>query len=389
LTGRLLAVALLALAACEPGPNSANTVTSPSPPTAGIRPQASIGPGEGVLDLITWDGYTEDAWVKLFTQETGCQVRPYYASSTAQMVQMMQGGGGGQWDMVSAPGDISLDLIYTGEVKPMNPTLIPDWTYFQPLFQSPAYNTVGGVHYGISLQWSQNTLLYNSKKLTPAPATWSVLYDSSHKGAITVPDNPMQIADAALYLEKTQPELGIKDPYALDKRQFDDAMSLLQLQRPLIKRYWSIASDEISMFQDGSVVAGAGGPYQALALQSIGIPVAETLPSEGATAWGDSWMLAADAPHPNCAYRWAAYASAAQVQAQQAIYFGETPVNPKACSAMNALLDGSCAKYHADASASYMASISFWKTPRADCGSARSCVPYSDWVAAWTALKNQ
>ena len=48
-----------------------------------------------MLDLITWDGYTEDAWVKRFTQETGCQVRPYYAASSAEMVKLMSGGGGG------------------------------------------------------------------------------------------------------------------------------------------------------------------------------------------------------------------------------------------------------------------------------------------------------
>ena len=384
-----MAAALLMLAACQPGGAAPVAATSPSPPTGGLRPQTSLGPGEGVLDLITWDGYTEDAWVKPFTQETGCQVRPHYAASSAEMVKLMSGGGGGQWDMVSAPGDISLDLIYSGEVKPMNPALIADWSDFPAFFQAAPYNTVGGVHYGISLQWSPNTLLYNTRKLTAAPTSWSVLYDSSHKGAITVPDNPMQIADAALYLQKTRPELGIKDPFELDKAQFDDALSLLSLQHPLVKRYWSIASDEISMFQDGSVVAGSGGPYQAVALQSIGIPVAETVPAEGATAWGDSWMLAAGAPHPNCAYRWTAYVSAAQVQAQQALFFGETPVNPKACPAMNAQQEGSCAKYHADTSASYFAAMSFWKTPRAECGSGRTCVPYADWVSAWAALKNQ
>ena len=42
---------------------------------------------------------------------------------------------------------------------------------------------------------------------------------------MTVPDNPIQIADAALYLMKTQPSLGIKDPYELNKTQFAAAIS--------------------------------------------------------------------------------------------------------------------------------------------------------------------
>ena len=367
---------MLAVAACEPG----GSASSPTPPTATATAQATIGPGEGVVDIVTWEGYTADAWVKPFTEQTGCLVRPRYAGSSAEMVQLMSSGGGGAWDLVSPPGDISLELVYSGEVRPINTALIPAWEDFPTFFKNAPFNTVGALHYGISLQWSPNTLLYNTRKVSPAPSSWSALYDASRKGMITVPDNPMQIADAALYL-------GYKNPYELSRKQFDAAVALLTQQRPLIKRYWPVASDEIAMFQDGSVVAGSGGPYQALQLQSIGIPVAETLPSEGATAWADSWMLAARAPHPNCAYRWMEYTSEAQVQAQQALYFGETPVNPKACDAMNSLASGSCPKYHADASPAYMAALSFWRTPLATCGTA-SCVPYRDWVSAWDALKN-
>lgn len=377
MSGRHLAAALLLVAACESG----GPATPPGPPNATVAAQASVGPGEGILDLVTWQGYTEDAWVKPFTQQTGCLVRPHYAGSSAEMVQLMNDGGGGVWDLVSPPGDVSVQLIDSGELRPVNTALIPAWKDFPAFFQNAPYNTVAGLHYGISLQWSPNTLLYNTRKVSPAPTSWAVLYDPSLKGEVTVPDNPMQIADAALYL-------GYRDPYELSRNQFDAAVALLTQQRQLVKRYWPIASDEISLFQDGAVVAGSGGPFQARELQSIGIPVAETVPKEGATAWGDSWMLAAKAPHPNCAYRWMEYTSEAQVQAQQALYFGETPVNPNACAAMNTLEAGSCAKLHADATPTYMASISFWRTPEAKCGSA-ACVPYRDWVTAWDALKNQ
>ena len=35
--------------------------------------------------------------------------------------------------------------------------------------KSPSHNTVKGVHYGISLQWGPNTLMYNTKKVKPKP----------------------------------------------------------------------------------------------------------------------------------------------------------------------------------------------------------------------------
>ena len=93
---------------------------------------------------------------------------------------------------------------------------MPDFKNFPKAFQSPPNNTVKGKHYGISLQWGPNTLLYNTKKVVPAPTSWGSIYSPKYKGLITVPDNPIQIADVALYLMKTQPALGITDPYELD-----------------------------------------------------------------------------------------------------------------------------------------------------------------------------
>ena len=75
----------------------------------------------------------------------------------------------------------------------------------------------------------------------------------------------------------------------------------------------------------------------------------DLVPKEGATGWVDTWMLSAHAKNPNCAYKWMAWVSTPKVQAQQAIYFGETPANKLACASMDKLSKGSCAKYHANA----------------------------------------
>ena len=386
--GAFAAVVLFMATACGSSTGTTGT-TLKQPPTANVKPLDKVGPGEGQLNLIAWEGYVDDSWVKAFTQQTGCVVSAKYAGSSDEMVTLMKDGGAGQWDMVSASGDADLRLIYGGDVKPMNEKLIPDFTNFQTFFKAPPYNTINGIHYGISLQWGPNTLLYNTKKFVIKPTSWQVIYDPANKGLITVPDNPIQIADAALYLSKTQPKLGIKDPYELTKPQFDAAVKLLTDQRPLIKKYWALASDEISLFQNGDVVVGAAWPYQTIQLKAASAPVEETIPSEGATGWGDTWMLANKAPHPNCAYLWTAYVSTPKVQAQQAIFFGETPVNSKACAEMEALQSGSCAQYHADQTGSaYFDTIKFWKTPLADCGDGNTnCMAYADWVSAWTTIK--
>ena len=345
-----------------------------------------VGKTEGQLNLIAWEGYTQPQWVKPFTKATGCKVKPKYGGSSDEMVTLMRTG---QYDAVSASGDASLRLIFGKDVRPIDPKLIPDYKNFIPALKSPPHNTVKGVHYGISLQWGPNTLLYNTKKVKPAPKSWSALYSSKYKGKVTVPDNPIQIADAALYLSKTKPSLGIKDPYELTEPQFKATVDLLKKQHPLVKKYWVTAGDEIDLFKNGSATIGASWPYQTNTLQAAKAPVKDLIPKEGATGWADTWMISTKAKHPNCAVKWIQWVSTPKVQAQQAIYFGETPANTKACAIMDKLSKGSCAQYHANAPAAYFKSIKFWKTPTKDCGNGKSnCMDYTKWQQAWTDIKS-
>jgi len=372
-------VAAVAAALCIPAAGSSSGNGLPT----------KIGKGEGVLNVIEWAAYTDPSFANAFQKQTGCIIHRKDAGSSNEMVALMRsggGGGGGQYDLVSASGDASLRLIYGGDVQPVNVNLIPSWKDFLPIFKSPAHNTVKGVHYGVSVQWGPNTLIYDTKLVKPAPTSWSAIYSSKYKGRITVPNNPIQIADAALYLMKTQPKLGIKDPYELTKAQLDASVALLKQQKPLLKRYWNSAADEIADFKNGDVVIGAGWPYQTLQLQASKAPVAETIPTEGATGWADTWMLAKRAPHPNCAYMWMKYVTQPQVEAKQALVFGETPVNPKACPYMDAMQKGSCAAYHLNQPLSYYNTIHFWKTPVAQCGwqKANDCMDYNAWQQAWT-----
>jgi putative spermidine/putrescine transport system substrate-binding protein len=364
--------------------NGGGAVPGQTVPTANLPVLQKVGKGEGQLNLIAWEGYLDPKWVKPFEQQTGCQVNAKYAGSSDEMVSLMKGGGGGQYDMVSSSGDADLRILYAGDAHPVNIKLIPAWKDFFPAFQSPAFNTINGVHYGISLQWGPNVLMYNTKDFSSAPTSWNVIYDSKYKGEVTVPDNPIQIADAAVYLKKHQPSLGITDPYELTQPQFQAAVKLLASQKPLIEKYWSLASQEIFDFKNGNATVGAGWPYQVSTLKAANFPIGTTIPSEGATGWADTWMLAKNAPHMNCAYMWMQYISTPKVQAQQAVTYGETPDNKLACAEMDKLQAGSCAEYHANAPQSYFDTISLWKTPLATCDDGKNnCVPYAQWVSAW------
>src|SRR5439155_1544718 len=167
--------------------------------SAGGGTTTTIGKGEGSLNVLECPYYTDKSFAQPFEQKTGCTIHRKDAGTSNQMFALMHGnggGGGGQYDLVSASGDASLRLIDAGDVQPVKINQIPSWKDFLPAFKSPAHNTVDGKHYGVSLQWGPNTLIYNTQNVNPAPTGWAVIYGSKYKGKLTVPNNPIQIADA-------------------------------------------------------------------------------------------------------------------------------------------------------------------------------------------------
>ena len=70
---------------------------------------------------------------------------------------------------------------------------------------------------------------------------------------MTVPDNPIQIADAALYLKSTNPGLGIQDPYELNQVSSRRRSTL----KAVDQKVQALASDEIDLFKNGDAVIGA------------------------------------------------------------------------------------------------------------------------------------
>ena len=148
------------------------------------------------------------------------------------------------------------------------------------------------------------------------------------KGRIQAYDGAIYVADAALYLMAKRPELGIKNPYELNEEQYAAALELLRKQHPLVHRYWHDANVQVQDFTNEGVVASSSWPFQVNTLVANKQPIASTVPAEGATGWADTTMLATDAKHPNCAYRWMEWSLNAKVQGDLAAWFGSVPAVP-------------------------------------------------------------
>jgi putative spermidine/putrescine transport system substrate-binding protein len=397
---RMLAYALLAaafslgVAACggDDDTDSGSAASEQGFEVPDIPMATELGEGEGKVSLVAWPGYVEDGstdpkvdWVSDFEKETGCQVSVKTGATSDEMVTLMRTG---RYDGVSASGDASLRLVAGGDVAPVNTDLVPNYAdIFEGLKNQP-WNTVNDQSYGIPHGRGANLLQWRTDKVEPAPDSWTAVFDedSPYKGKVTAYDSPIYIADAAVVLKATQPDLGITNPYELDQKQFDAAVALLKKQRTIIGEYWSDYTKQQAAFTQGDSVLGTTWQVITNLLDADDVPIANVKPKEGSTGWSDTWMISSKAEHPNCMYLWMNHIVSPEANAQVAEWFGEAPANEKSC-ALTA--DKShCETFHAEDEA-FWDDVYYWETPTRNCRDDRGdvCTDYSEWVQAWTEVK--
>jgi putative spermidine/putrescine transport system substrate-binding protein len=384
-----LVVFMLALAGCGGGSSSGSGSGSSGSTEGELQ---KLGKGEGEVNLISWAGYVEPEWTKPFEQETGCKVNNKTGGTSDEMVDLMKTG---QYDGVSASGNATARLVAAGLVDPVNVGLVPNYKTIFPDLKNQPYNTFEGVHYGIPHGRGANLLMWNPDAVKPAPTSWDVTLDpkvaSQYKGKISQYDDPMSIAEGAVYLKFHEPSLEIENPYELNEEQFEAAVNLLKEQQPNVGEYWGEAAKQIQAFGSGDDELGTTWQYQYFALLEEGVSVAASpasegfLPKEGATGWSDTWMISSKAKHPNCMYEWMNYIVSPKANAEVAEYFGEAPAQSLACD--ETANKNFCTEYHADNPA-FWKRVYYWETPLAECGNGENdCMDYNAWVKAWTEIK--
>ena len=242
-----------------------------------------------------------------------------------------------QYDVISASGDASLRLVRGGYVQPVNVDLVPNYADIFEALKNKPYNTVDGVHYGIP----------HGRGAEPA----DVAHRRGHAGArqpgprcstrtsARTRARSVDLRRPDLHRRRgrlpdgDQPDLKIKNPYALDETQFEAAVDLLKAQKPARRR----VLDRLRQ-ADGrpsrAATSSVGTTWQIITnlLQASDRPSRSrsSSPKEGATGWSDTWMINSKTKNLNCAYAFIDYIVSPEVNAQIAEYFGEAPGNSKA-----------------------------------------------------------
>ncbi len=300
-------------------------------------------------------------------EAVGLQDPAKYAASSNEMFALMRSGGGAASTTSSPLRATPACGSSTPSWSSRSTSSVPAWKQFFGPFKSPPNNTVNGMHYGISLQLGPNTCSTTEKVQAGAEELVGDLR-LEVQGPVTIPDNPIQIADAALYLMKTKRVARDQGSVRAELEAVRRGRRLLKKQRPLIKKYWVGCGrqrrahhqrrrlDRPDVAAHDGVAAGEEGKGQGADPEGGDDGLARHVDALGE---GDA---------PTARTSGCRYVSGPEVQALQGVPAARRPSTRRPVRTWTSSRRGRARRTTPNAPLSYYKSMYFWKTPVADCG---------------------
>ncbi len=266
------------------------------------------------VSVMTWEGYSDEAWVARFEEMTGATVTLSYIGSIDELTAKLAAGGGG-YDIVTPDVSSFARFIDQGLLQPIDRSAIPNLANLLPAFQELEALRRDGHLYGVPFTWGSLPMLYRNSTYPEPPTSWDVFWDPANRGRVLIQD------DANNNVTWAAIALGFKDPYHLTDEQFDAVREKLIALKNNALTFYTGLDDGASIFINDSVdlLFPMGQAHGAL-IRSRGIEVTETVPVEGAAGWIDCWGIPAGAINPELAHNWIN----AMLEADVGLYQSET-----------------------------------------------------------------
>ena len=249
------------------------------------------------INVLTWQGYHEQTWLKQFQKQTGITVKAVNVGSPAEMFAKVRANPS-QFDLVLATAGWFKNYVNAGLLLPMNLSAVRNAKYISNAFAWRKATTVNGKLYGVLYNWGDQPLGWNAKQIPGAykisqymargiPNDWNIFWDPQFKGKVSIFDDPTSV-------EPMIPlALGFKDPFHLNSEQFKAFQKKLLALRSQVKRLTSGYNDQINQFVSGEAILGYINIAQvAVEANQHGVPVKMNhLVKQGVPAWSDNYAI--------------------------------------------------------------------------------------------------
>ncbi len=234
------------------------------------------------LNVYNWGEYMSDGSegamdvIKEFEHLTGIEVNYSTFDSNESMYSLIKYGGV-SYDIV-IPSDYMIErMINENMLQKIETSKLSNYKYIDEKYKNLYFDPKN--EYSVPFSVGMVGLIYNSKIVTKAPDSWSIMWDKKYKNDVLTFNNPRDTFAIAQFL------LG-HDINTTDKSEWDAAAKLLKEQKSVLQAY--VMDEVYNKMESGSA---AIAPYYAgdyLSMVENNEDLKFVYPKEGTNIFVDS-----------------------------------------------------------------------------------------------------
>lgn len=274
-----------------------------------------------VLNLFNWEDYLGETTIEDFEQRYNITVDLYTFDDEEYMLSALESNPG-KYDLIVTSDSIISELIKTKSLSELNKENIPNINNINLKFLDPDYDP--GNTYSVPYLWGTTGIGVDTSVVTENVTSWSVLWNGSYSGQITMLNNKYEVMAAALKY------LG----YSINTNNIshlNEAEMILLEQKEMNQGYESPTNIIDKMIAGNVAIAHSyvGDVYTAAEENEN---IIYMIPEEGAPLWVDTFAIPINAEHQKIAELFINYVLEPEVHANIANYLWQACPNEAAKS---------------------------------------------------------
>ena len=331
MTGAALAAGSAALAACTSNNAASNppaaTASQTAAPSASPSEAPSVAPSyklESELFLFNWSDYFSPDNKKAFTAQYNLKnFQEDTYPSNEDMLAKLQAGGKGQYDISVPTAEYSATLAKGGYLQKLDKSRLPNLQHVNKRFLTMPFDP--NDDYLVPKDWGTTGIIYRGSVKEPV-TSWAdfwTLATGKYSGKTLVVNSSSDVFPAALRKNGYDVNTDNKDELEVVRKD------LLKL-RPHLQSIDSDNYPDTLRSGDAVLALAWNGTAYLMQLEAKYKDTGYTVPSEGTIQWVDTWVLLAEAPHPNIAYTFLNWIQDPHVQVIESNFAGYASTNDAA-----------------------------------------------------------
>ena len=264
---------------------------------------------EDQLFVYNWTGYIAETTIPDFEKKYGIKVTYDFFDNTETAYAKLGDDGGG-YD-VSFPISVDIPAFRSkGALLKLDKSLLPNIKNLGTEWANPGYDPNN--EYSVPYMWWTTGIGYDTKKVKDSPTSSKALWDPRYAKHISMLDDYQEVFGLALI------QLGYS-ANSTDTAQLDEALALLEQQKPLVRTY---STDTVTTMSSGDVWIGHIWGADLYPIQEENPNVVYYIPEEGGIKGSDTMAIFSGAKHPIAAHLFINYMLDAQVSANNTNFIG-------------------------------------------------------------------